>query len=388
MVERIALQNGKISEEYIKLYEAWAKGGIAMSITGNIMVDRRALSDTNEPVVEDESDLINLRRVAELGKRYGVLHIAQISHPGKQCPKGMNKKNVAPSAVGFSNKQLNQVFGIPRALTEDEIKDVIKRFGETARILEKAGFGGVELHGAHGYLINQFLSPAHNQRRDQWGGPLVNRMRFLVACYEAVRANTSEDFIVGVKLNSADFQLGGFTEDESVTVYKTLDQMGVDFMEVSGGTYESADMLGVGNKKKKESTIAREAYFLEFAERVRKEVKTKLILTGGFRTPSAMNAALVSEACDLIGIARPLAMDPNIAKAYLRGEHGIPVPDQIKTGIGLLDKTAALEIPWYAAQFRAIAKGGSANPDLSPMLVLLQLILGSIGASIRTAFRG
>ena len=156
----------------------------------------------------------------------------QINHPGKQSPKSLSKEPVAPSAIPLSGG-VAVAFNPPRALTEEEILDLIKRFGNTARIA-KAGFTGVQIHSAHGYLVNQFLSPHHNQREDQWGGNAENRMRFLMEVYHEMRRQVGDDFPIGIKLNSADFQRGGFTEEESMQVLKTIDEAGIDLIEISG----------------------------------------------------------------------------------------------------------------------------------------------------------
>jgi 2,4-dienoyl-CoA reductase-like NADH-dependent reductase (Old Yellow Enzyme family) len=271
-------------------------------------------------------------------------------------------------------------FGTPRALTEAEILDLIRRFGESARICKKAGFEGVQIHGAHGYLVSEFLSPKHNQRQDQWGGSLENRMRFLLEAFKEIRKQTGDNFIVGVKLNSADFQKGGFGEEESVEVFKALDALGVDFVEISGGTYEAAAMTGV---KKTASTQAREAYFLDFADKVRGQVNMALMVTGGFRTRQGMDTALQSGACDLIGIARPLAVETDAPANLVAGHNVKYAVKPIKTGIKPFDKMGVMEIIWYAAQFKAIGQGKRPNPNLSPLVVFFHYIKGNIKAMLR-----
>ncbi len=241
-----------------------------------------------------------------------MVQLIQLSHPGRQCPKGLNKETVAPSAVPFS-PALATMFGTPRALTHEEKFWILFNVLQLLlAICEKAGFEGVQLHGAHGYLISQFLSPFTNKRQDQWGGSAENRMRFLLEIYKAVRAATSEQFIISVKLNSADFQRGGISEEDVISVFKAVDEAGIDLIEISGGTYEAPAMAGVKQEKRKASTIAREAYFLEFAEKIRQHVQCKLMVTGGFRTVEGMNAALESGACDFIGIARPFAVETDL----------------------------------------------------------------------------
>ncbi|ENW89697.1 MULTISPECIES: NADH:flavin oxidoreductase/NADH oxidase family protein [Acinetobacter] len=382
MSEALANTAGQPNQLHLGLYEAWAKGGLGCAITGNVMVDIRAKNEPGVVAIESERDLAKLQQWAQIGKQYGMVQLVQLSHPGRQCPKGLNKETVAPSAVPFS-PALATTFGTPRELREDEILDIIQRFARAAQICEQAGFEGVQLHGAHGYLISQFLSPLTNKRQDRWGGSIENRMRFLLEIYQAVRAATSEDFIISVKLNSADFQRGGISEEDVIQVFKAIDAAGIDLIEVSGGTYEAPAMAGVKAEKRKASTLAREAYFLEFAERIRQEVRCHLMVTGGFRTVQGMNTALASGACDFIGIARPFAVEPDLAHRLLAGQDVRYGVDKIKTGIPLVDKMAIMEIIWYAAQFKDIAQGKQPNPKLSPLKVFFKYLKGNLTAVIK-----
>ena len=382
MSEALANDAGQPNQAHLKLYEAWAKGGLGCAITGNVMVDFRAKNEPGVVVVETERDLEILKAWANVGKRHGMVQLVQLSHPGRQCPKGLNKETVAPSAVPFS-PALAMSFGTPRELREDEILDIIQRFATSAAICEKAGFEGVQLHGAHGYLISQFLSPLTNKRQDQWGGSIENRSRFLLEAYKAVRSATSENFIISVKLNSADFQRGGISEEDVIYVFKTMDAVGIDIIEVSGGTYEAPAMAGVKAEKRKASTVAREAYFLDFAEKIRQEVNCHLMVTGGFRTATGMNAALDSGACDFVGIARPFAVEPDLGNRLVAGQDVRYAVEKIKTGIPMIDKMAIMEIIWYAAQFKEIAKGNRPNPKLSPLKVLLNYVKGNVKAVIK-----
>lgn len=377
MSETLANRAGEVGVGHLNLYRTWAAGGLGCAITGNVMIDWRAKNEPGVVVVEDEHDLPMLTKWAEVGKAQGMLTIVQLSHPGKQCPIGLNKETVAPSAIPFS-KEMQAFFPTPRALTGKEIQDLIDRFAESARICEKAGFEGVQIHGAHGYLVSEFLSPLHNQRSDEWGGSIENRMRFLIESARAIRSKTSDGFILCVKLNSADFQRGGFTEEESLAVIKALEAEGVDFVEISGGTYEAPAMTGV-----RQSTREREAYFLEFAEKVRSETKMPLMVTGGFRTRGGMDKALASDACDFIGIARPLAVEPDAPNNLLAGRDVRHAVKPVKTGIKPIDKAGFMEIIWYAAQFKAMAKNEAPNPKLSPLKVFAKYAWGNVKASLK-----
>lgn len=382
MSEALANDAGEPNHLHLGLYEAWAKGGLGCAITGNVMVDFRAKNEPGVVVAETERDLAKLTEWAAIGKKHGMVQLVQLSHPGRQCPKGLNRETVAPSAVPFS-AMLATTFATPRALLENEILDIIQRFARSAAICEKAGFEGVQLHGAHGYLISEFLSPLTNKREDQWGGSIENRMRFLLEIYKAVRAATSDNFIISVKLNSADFQRGGITEEEVVAVFKAIDAVGIDLIEISGGSYEAPAMAGAKATQRKESSIAREAYFLDFAEMIRQQVSCKLMVTGGFRTVKGMNDALASGACDFIGLARPLAVETDLTDRLIAGHDVKYAVKPIKTGISFVDKMAIMEIIWYAAQFKAIGEGKAPNPKLSPLKVFLNYAKGNIRAILQ-----
>ena len=382
MSEALANTAGQPNHLHFGLYQAWAKGGLGCAITGNVMVDIRAKNEPGVVAVESDRDLALLQQWANVGKQHGMVQLVQLSHPGRQCPKGLNKETVAPSAVPFS-PMLATTFGTPRALREDEILDIIQRFATSAQVCEQAGFEGVQLHGAHGYLISQFLSPLTNKRQDQWGGSIENRMRFLLDVYTAVRKATSENFIISVKLNSADFQRGGISEEDVVTVFKAIDDAGIDLIEISGGSYEAPAMAGAKEDKRKASTIAREAYFLDFAEKIRKQVKCHLMVTGGFRTVEGMNAALDSGACEFVGIARPFAVETDLANCLIAGQDVRYGVNKIKTGIPMVDKMAIMEIIWYAAQFKSIGEGKQPNPKLSPLKVFFKYLKGNLTAVIK-----
>jgi len=313
--ETLASYSNNPNEKHVRLYQRWAASGIGMIITGNIMIDRKALGEAGNVVVEDERDFAILQKWAKTVTEQGSQLWAQLNHPGKQSPKGLNVRNISASAVPFG-AEMQFLFATPDEATHEEILEIIQRFGRSAVICKKAGFSGVEIHAAHGYLINQFLSPLHNLRNDEWGGTPEKRRRFLMEVYAEIRKQVGKEFPIAIKLNSADFQKGGFTEQDSLETIQALANAGIDLIEISGGTYES----GVAKAPQKASTIAREAFFIDFAEKVRTLVKTPLMVTGGFRTVEGMNQALQSQACDVIGIARIMAIEPDVPKYLLAGK--------------------------------------------------------------------
>lgn len=361
MSEQLADHNHNPSEGLNTLYALWAQGGSGVVLSGNIMVDRQHLGEPRNTVLDAHSDLEKYRTWVQAASENGAMFWAQLNHPGKQSPKFLQKLPVAPSAISLEGSlQLN--FNKPRALKEDEIWQVIAQFASSAALAKQVGFQGVQIHAAHGYLISQFLSPRHNTRDDQWGGSLENRMRFLLEIYRAIRKQVGDSFPVAVKLNSADFMSGGFSEGDSVVVAQALANEGIDLIEVSGGSYEVPAMAdGI----QKESSKKREAYFLEYAKELRQSIDSPVVLTGGFRSASAMQAALSEAACDLIGIARPLAVVPDLPNQAMADNNYTIKLRPLSTGIKKLDEMILLNMSWYEAQFDRIAKGQLPKADLN-----------------------
>jgi 2,4-dienoyl-CoA reductase-like NADH-dependent reductase (Old Yellow Enzyme family) len=360
MSEQLGDAGNRPTPKLERLYQTWAEGGLGLCITGNVMVDRNAIGEPNNVAVEDESDLEALRRWAAAGSSHGTQLWMQLNHPGKQAPKGLNRETVSPSAIPF-RKDMASFFATPREVTVPEIEKIVERFGNAAAVAKKAGFSGVQIHGAHGYLVNQFLSPHHNQRSDDWGGTPENRRRSVLAVLKEIRGRVGADYPVGIKLNSADFQRGGFTEEESLATIRALAAAGIDLIDISGGTYETPAMTGL----LKESTRQREAYFLDFAEKARAAVKVPLMVTGGFRTLGGMADAVSSGAIDLVGLARPLAVEPDLPARLLRGEEPRHQVRPIRTGIRLVDGSGLMETTWYSRQLRRIGSGRAPRPNES-----------------------
>ncbi|WP_147804663.1 NADH:flavin oxidoreductase/NADH oxidase family protein [Alkalicoccus halolimnae] len=371
MSEGMATKDHLPTKEILRLYEAWARGGTGLIITGNVMINDKALGEPGNIVLADDDHIDLFKRWAKAGTSNDTHLWMQVNHPGKQVLKGVSAEAVAPSAVPFPPK-LQRFFPEARALEEEEIEQTIREFAGTAALAERAGFTGVQIHAAHGYLISQFLSPRHNQRTDKWGGSLENRFRFLSEIYQAIRSKTGGEFFVGVKINSSDFMKAGFSEEDSRFVIKELERLGVDLIEISGGTYEKAVLLG---KDVKPSTLKREAYFLEYAEQLKRETTIPIVLTGGFRTRTTMEEALQAGATDFIGIARPSAVNPAFANDLLSGKEKTLTIKPIKTGLPFIDNKGLLEITWYSQQLTRIGKGKPVKPGFPPILSLLLTLL-------------
>jgi len=351
-------------ERLVTLYRRWAEGGYGLLITGNVMVDRAHLGEPGNVAIEDDRALPELTSWAKAAHDGGAAIFAQLNHPGRQSNLlHIGHTPVAPSAVPLALPGA----AVPRGLTPTEIEDIVDRFATAAAVCEAAGFDGVQIHAAHGYLVTQFLSPLTNLRDDEWGGDPTRRMRFLLEVVRRVRTRVSPGFAVSVKLNSADFQRGGFDEDDSRVVVAALAQEAVDLIEVSGGNYESPAMSGSAAS----STRAREAYFLDYARSVREVAGTvPLAVTGGFRTRSGMQDALTAGDCDVVGIARPTVTTTDAADAILRGRAVTLATHEISVGMRrLLGRVAdlstldgVLNLSWNTDQLHRLARGQ--EPDL------------------------
>lgn len=364
--EALGTSAGAPTRRLERLYDAWAGGGWGLVVTGNVMVDLRHRGEPGNVVVEDERHLDSLRRWAAGFRASGTPLWMQVNHPGRQANVLVGRtRPVAPSAVAADVAVATR----PRALADAEIRETIERYAATAAVAETAGFDGVQVHGAHGYLVTQFLSPRSNQRTDAWGGDAERRRRFLLEVVRAVRARVSPGFAVGIKLNSADFQRGGFTESESREVVAALADERIDLLEISGGTYESPVMFGPDTRRA--STREREAYFLEYAASVRDAAgPVPVAVTGGFRTRAAMVAA-VGDECDVVGLGRPASAYPHVARDLLDGRRErIELPAVQVGARRLVSRLAplhtvdsALDLSWHTDQLHRLGAGKA--PDLT-----------------------
>lgn len=319
MSEALADEYNNPTEGLIHLYKRWGKSGAAVLITGNTPIDRWHLEHAGNFVLDEKSDATKVHALTEAAKSNGAKILAQLAHSGRQVPAAIN-----PNPLSMSDLELELPgYGVPREAEEKELLAVIKQFAASAILAEKYGFDGVEIHAAHGYLLSSSLSPRINSRTDQWGGALENRVRLLLSVIRAVREAVSKKFIVAVKLNSSDFQKGGFSHEDSIEVAKLLEKEAVDFIEISGGNFETPvayDHKSKQQMKSQESTKQREAYFLEYARDIKAALGIPVMVTGGFRSRDVMEEALSQEATDLIGMGRPFIMDPDFPKKLFAGD--------------------------------------------------------------------
>lgn len=362
MSEGFADTDNNPTERFATLYRRWSASGAGLLLTGNVQVDRWHLERPGNVVADAASDRTDLAAFAKAGTEDGAHLWMQLSHTGRQVSDRINAAPLAPSEVEIRlPREAGFNFGPPRAMTEAEIRAAIDQFAFAARLARETGFTGVQLHAAHGYLFSQFLSPLTNRRTDAWGGSLENRARLLLETLAAVRGAVGPDFPIGIKLNSSDFQRGGFTNAEAVQLVDRLNDVGLDLLELSGGSLEQPKMVGVnpldeGADARPASTLAREAYFIDYAAKVRAAAKMPVMVTGGFRTVAGMSEALERGDLDLVGIGRPMLVEPDLPRRILEQRTELaPAPE--------LDLHVYQLLPWFNAQFERLGDG--LEPDLT-----------------------
>jgi 2,4-dienoyl-CoA reductase-like NADH-dependent reductase (Old Yellow Enzyme family) len=369
MEENMADADHAPSDALLRLYQAWAAGGVGLILTGNVMVDSRAMTGPGGVVLEDERHLERFRRWAQIARSGGAQAWVQINHPGRQMQAALGQTTLAPSAVALELGALSKQFPVPREMSEADIADVRQRFVRAAQLAERSGFTGVQIHAAHGYLLSQFLSPITNKRQDAWGGSIENRARLLIEIARDVRAAVSPSFVVAVKLNSADFQRGGFSADDAKQVVEMLNPLGIDLVELSGGSYEAPAMQGQARDGR---TLAREAYFLEFAREIGTAAQMPLMVTGGIRRRSVAEQ-VVDSGVAMVGIATALSIDPNLPRDWQAGKDSAPELKPITWKNKVLGSLANMAVVKF--QLKRLSQGRRTHPKVSPLqaLVLQQL---------------
>ena len=369
MSEGMGTKNFQPKRNIAILYKRWAEGGTGLIITGNIMVDPKGTAEPGNIVFDKNSNMEILKDWAKQGQQHGAKVMVQLNHPGKQVPKTIAKETVAPSAVPLGNG-LNKLFSTPRALTTSEVEELVQKFVTSAKITKEAGFSGVQIHAAHGYLISQFLSPHDNRRTDKYGGSLENRMRFLKEIYLGMREELGKDFPIGIKINSTDFKEDGLTEEDSLETIVELANLGLDFVEISGGTYERPAMMGATSKS------TNQVFFAEYSKKLKQKIDIPVVVTGGIRSINAMNTLLNDNTTDFIGIARPLTIDPNIPNKIKQGTYTIVETTRVSTGVKKLDKIfgSLLGIVYYQVLMQNIAKGKEPKATKNAWPSLIQAV--------------
>lgn len=347
------------------LYRVWAQGGAGLILTGNVMIDGRALTGPGGVVLEAGTPLERFTEWATAARSGGAQVWMQINHPGRQVQINMGGTAWAPSSVALDLGKHSKLFVQPKAMSEAEIAETVDRFAATAQAAERAGFTGVQVHAAHGYLLSQFLSPLTNQRTDAWGGSLENRARFLLDVVRAVRARVAPGFAVAVKLNSADFQRGGFSENDAKQVIRWLNDEAVDLVELSGGSYESPAMQG---RTADGRTLAREAYFLEFARELAAEARMPVMTTGGI-VRRAVAERVLGEGVAVVGMATALAVAPDLPARWRAGEDAAAQSPQVDWKDQVMAALARMAL--VKRRLRTLRPGRNSAPAHSPFLTLV-----------------
>ncbi len=351
MEENMAGSSQLPDERLISLYRRWGAGGAGLLITGNVMVHAEALTGPGGVVADERAPLEPFTRWAEAGKSGGATMWMQINHPGRQVQARMPGVAWAPSSVRLEVGRHSRRFGEPLAMTEQQISATIERFATSASLAERAGFDGVEVHAAHGYLLSQFLSPRVNKRADDWGGTLHKRARLLLDVVRAVRAVVTPSFTVAVKLNSADFQRGGFDVQDAEKVIEMLEPLGVDLVELSGGSYESPAMAG---RAADDGANTREAYFLELASDLAKTSPLPLMLTGGITRRETAEQVLAS-GVELVGMATAMAVTPELPNRWREGREATEGLKPVSWSDKTLASAASMALVRH--QMRRITRG-------------------------------
>lgn len=369
MSEGMGTRDFQPKKNIATLYKRWAEGGTGLIITGNIMVDPKGTAEPGNIVFDKNSNMEILKDWAKQGQQHGAKVMVQLNHPGKQVPKTIAKETVAPSTIPLGNG-LNKLFSTPRALTTSEVEELVQKFVTSAKVAKEAGFSGVQIHAAHGYLISQFLSPHDNRRTDKYGGSLENRMRFLKEIYLGMREKLGKDFTIGIKINSTDFKEDGLTEEDSLKTIIELANLGLDFVEISGGTYERPAMMGATSKS------TNQVFFAEYSKKLKQKIEIPVVVTGGIRSINAMNTLLNDNTTDFIGIARPLTIDPNIPNKIKQGTYTIVETTRVSTGVKKLDKIfgSLLGIVYYQVLMQNIAKGKEPKATKNAWPSLIQAV--------------
>ncbi|MEK6348171.1 MAG: NADH:flavin oxidoreductase/NADH oxidase family protein [Burkholderia sp.] len=366
MEENLADADHAPSAALVRLYRAWADGGAGLILTGNVMVDRRAMTGPGGVVLENDTHLARFTRWADAARAGGAQVWMQINHPGRQMPAALGQPTVAPSAVPLDMGSFSNRFPVPEAMSEARIADVVQRFARAAQLAEAAGFTGVQIHAAHGYLLSQFLSPLANRRTDRWGGAIENRARLLVEVVRAVRERVRPGFAVAVKLNSADFQRGGFDADDAKQVVAMLGTLAVDLIELSGGSYEAPAMQGQARDGR---TLAREAYFLEFARDIAAVSRVPLMVTGGIRR-RAVAEQVVASGVAMAGIATALSIDPALPRRWQAGDEVAPALRPVTLKNKVLGAMANMAMVKH--QLVRLSRGRRTHPQVWPVGALIR----------------
>lgn len=305
--------DGFATDSLVSLYKELSKGGVGLIVTGNALVHISGRSVPQMICLHNDHYIDKLKRLTDAVHKLDGKIIIQLVHGGRQCFPALlgGIQPIAPSEVYDPSTKVT-----PREMTNEEIWEIVEAFGDTARRAMHAGFDGMQIHGAHGYLVSEFLSPHTNRREDYWGGDEERRFHFLEEVYNAMRKEVGNNYPILIKMNADDFVEGGIRPEESIRIAKRLEELGIDAIEVSGGMYESGAKTAQLNILKTEQ----EAYFRDFSRQFKQKLYTPIILVGGIRSRSAAEEILQRGDADLISISRPLIREPDLPNRFIAGK--------------------------------------------------------------------
>ena len=310
--DRLAEVSGHVNDPFIAVYEKLAAGGVGLIVTGHAYVQWNGKASAKMMGGHDDDLIPGMKKLVETVHKYDSKVVLQINHAGRQTESSvLGESTVAPSPVQYPATEET-----PREMTGKEIEELIENYAAAARRAVAAGFDGVQLHGAHGYLISQFISPYTNRREDAWGGSLENRMRFPLEVLRRVREEVGEGYPVLIKLNSEDYLEDGLTIEEGSQIARALSENGIDAIEISGGMFESGDSIIKTGIKDEDD----EAYFLPNARKFREMIDVPLILVGGMRTPRLMARLIEEGEADMASLCRPFIREPDLVNRWKGGD--------------------------------------------------------------------
>ena len=340
MSDSLADGEGNPTEAQIRLYERWAKGGVALSIIGEVQGDPRFPEKPGNLVFSADSDLLTLQALARRASVEGAHIWPQLGHAGALSHSAISRPT-GPSALQIGDFAC-------AGMSVSDVEQLPQLYARAAMLAKEVGFTGVQIHAGHGFLLSQFLSPLFNRRNDQYGGSIEARARIVVEVIDRVRRAVGPRFPVGIKINSSDQLEGGLTEADALELVAMLDRTSVDLIEVSGGTYFPGAKACTDN-------VASGPYFVDFAARAKQVTCIPLQATGGFKTGDQVGAALASRAVDAVGLARTMVLNPALANDWLSGQAADPAFPRFETvppgGI-----TA-----WYTMLLTALANGNESR---------------------------
>ncbi len=307
----MADDEGSVTGAHVELYRRLAEGEVGLIISGHAHVQPSGQASARQMAVFDDRFVAGLARIPETVHRFPSLVFLQIAHAGRQTKEKLcGCVPVSPSAVYDPTSKV-----MPRELAPDEIRSLVADFISAGVRAKRAGFDGVQLHAAHGYLLSSFLSPHANRRADEWGGPVENRSRVLLDVLRGVKAACGRDFPVIVKLNSTDFLEGGLVLEDAVRIARMIEAEGIDGIEVSGGMAEAGrGSVWAGLRGEDE-----EGYFVENAARIKRAVRVPVFALGGIRSLAVAERIVRDGRADLVSLSRPLIRDPFLVKHFREG---------------------------------------------------------------------